>query len=120
MPCCCQVLNNFLKTFLSEIKSLSDPIFRITRLFRSASRFRNFLVYREAPLMSIPTYIRWYSASELFRALRILWPFMLDFVHETNMFVPDRTDEVIAMIEGLIKVRPGEGGLNSESCSLPR
>jgi hypothetical protein len=121
MPCCCHVLNNFLKTFLSEIRHLSDPVFRITGVFRSASRFRNFLIYREAPLVSIPTYteVRWYSAYELFRALRILWPFMLDFVHETNMHVPDLTDEVVATIEGLeivfLKFMKAQQQLESDS-----
>jgi hypothetical protein len=103
IPCCCHLLNNFLHTFMHEIKELMTPIFRLSATFRARSRFRAYLMSVNAPLESIPSYIeiRWYTAYEMFRALDILWPHMLAFVGIEKMQVSELTDATCATIRAL-------------------
>jgi hypothetical protein len=106
MPCCCHVLNNFLKSFLGEIKGLTAPIFRLSGAFRTEPDFRRYLASVEAPFTVIPTYteIRWSSAHEMFRALVALWPHMVNFAELTHMFAPDLTPEVFETVKALERV----------------
>jgi hypothetical protein len=106
MPCCCHVLNNFLRTFMGEIKRLTAPIFRLSGAFRTETHFRRYLASVKAPFTVIPTYteIRWSSAHEMFRALVALWPHMVNFVELTHMSAPDLTPEVFETVKALERV----------------